>query len=75
MNTTNCYLDLANGMISNALLTAAGNQMQNECNMKLKGRRQITRSEVVVTSGYNLQAKHVFHGVIPGYKDNNEQVM
>ncbi|CAC5392793.1 unnamed protein product [Mytilus coruscus] len=60
-------------MVSSALLAAAGNHMQYECNMKLKGRTQITPSEVVVTRGYNLPAKHVFHVVIPGYKNDNFQ--
>lgn len=68
-------MDLERGMVSKALLKAAGVELQRECDMTIKGRR-IQSPEVVVTEGYNLSAKKVIHGVLPRYRsENNTQVL
>ncbi|VDI16362.1 poly [ADP-ribose] polymerase 10/14/15 [Mytilus galloprovincialis] len=57
-------------MVSKALLKAAGVELQHDYNSTLKG-RQIKFPEVVVTGGYNLSAKKIFHGVLPRYKSES----
>lgn len=70
MNSINREFDLSRGMVSKALLKAAGVELQHDCNSTLKG-RQIAFPEVVVTGGYNLSAKKIFHGVLPRYKSES----
>ncbi|XP_063410842.1 uncharacterized protein LOC134693839 [Mytilus trossulus] len=70
VNATNREFDLSRGMVSKALLKAAGIELQHDCNSTLKC-KQIEFSEVVVTGGYNLTAKKIFHGVLPRYKSES----
>ncbi|XP_052082734.1 protein mono-ADP-ribosyltransferase PARP14-like [Mytilus californianus] len=70
VNATNREFDLSREMVSKALLKAAGVDLQHDCDMTIKGRK-IQSTEVVVTGGYNLSAKKVFHGVLPRFKKEN----
>ncbi|XP_060085651.1 protein mono-ADP-ribosyltransferase PARP14-like isoform X2 [Ylistrum balloti] len=64
VNTCSKDLKLSNGAVSSSLLTAAGPQMQNECDQKYQG---ISFGEVAITKGYNLHCQHVCHGSLPGW--------
>ncbi|CAC5392791.1 PARP10_14_15 [Mytilus coruscus] len=70
VNATNREFDLSRGMVSKALLKTAGVELQHDCDRTIKG-RQIQFPEVVVTAGYNLSAKNIFHGVLPRYKSES----
>ena len=52
------------GCIDNAIHSAAGLQMRQECNDILKG-GTIDTGEAIITKGYNLPAKYVIHTVGP----------
>lgn len=62
VNSASISLNLDAGVISASLLKAAGSGIQNEIN-KHKGK--VRPSDIVVTKGYNLDCKNVFHGFIP----------
>ncbi|XP_052082733.1 uncharacterized protein LOC127720272 isoform X2 [Mytilus californianus] len=70
VNATNREFDLSRGMVSKALLKTAGVELQHDCDRTIKG-RQIQFPAVVVTKGYNLSAKNIFHGVLPRYKSES----
>lgn len=59
VNTTDSSLNLKHGNVSSALLRAAGNQLQTECSEKFP--RGIKPNDIVMTDGYNLKCKKVFH--------------
>ena len=52
------------GCIDNAIHSAAGLQLRQECNDILKG-GTIDTGEAIITKGYNLPAKYVIHTVGP----------
>lgn len=58
-----CWQPLHN-CIDNAIHSAAGLQLRQECNEILKG-GMIDTGEVIITKGYNLPAKYVIHTVGP----------
>lgn len=58
-----CFHPLHN-CIDNAIHSAAGVQMRLACNDIMKG-KQAQNGEVIVTEGYNLPSKYVFHTVGP----------
>ena len=60
-----CFQPL-HACIDNAIHSAAGLQLRQECNDIMQG-RELPTGEAVITGGYNLPAKHVLHTVGPIY--------
>ena len=52
------------GCIDNAIHSAAGLQLRQECNDILRG-DEIATGDAIITKGYNLPAKYVIHTVGP----------
>ena len=52
------------GCIDNAIHSAAGLQLRQECNNILRG-SEIATGDAIITKGYNLPAKYVIHTVGP----------
>lgn len=68
MNTVFNELALNRGVISNAILGAAGPKLQQlVTNQKTSG----TPGEIIVTDGCKLKCKQVFHVVAPSW-DNGQ---
>ena len=60
-----CFQPL-HACIDNAIHSAAGLQLRQECNEIMQG-HELPTGEAVITRGYNLRAKHVIHTVGPIY--------
>lgn len=58
-----CFHPL-HGCIDNAIHSASGIELRLECNKIMNG-REAENGEVIVTKGYNLPCKYVFHTVGP----------
>ncbi|KTF89145.1 hypothetical protein cypCar_00005074 [Cyprinus carpio] len=73
VNTLSSDLNLSVGAISNALLKAAGPQLQVLLNQQVTGSANI--GDVFETAGANLKNKLVFHAVVPHWNQGqgNEQ--
>ncbi|XP_043104773.1 poly(ADP-ribose) polymerase family member 14-related sequence 1 [Puntigrus tetrazona] len=73
VNTLSSDLNLGVGAISNALLKAAGPQLQVLLNQKVTG--PVSIGAVFETAGANLKNKLVFHAVVPHWNQGqgNEQ--
>ncbi|XP_036355204.1 protein mono-ADP-ribosyltransferase PARP14-like isoform X2 [Octopus sinensis] len=69
INSTNKHLQLNIGAISKYILLAAGPEIQVECNQKYP--QGISTFEIVITKGYNLNCKNVFHLVLPPWDENS----
>ncbi|XP_065146256.1 uncharacterized protein [Paramisgurnus dabryanus] len=67
VNTVSEDLDLSKGAISKALLQAAGHQLQKEITTTVHAGR-LNNGEMVITDGYKLKCKRVFHVVCPFWK-------
>ena len=61
------------GCIDNAIHSAAGLQLRQECNDILKG-GTIDTGEAIITKGYNLPAKYVIHTVGPIVTDGRPTI-
>ncbi|XP_021355999.1 uncharacterized protein LOC110452051 [Mizuhopecten yessoensis] len=73
VNTTDTTLSLDYGAVSASILRVAGPQIQKECDQYYSG---VKFGEVVITRGYKLKCKHVFHGALPSYvKDRQLKFM
>ncbi|KAL4231447.1 Poly (ADP-ribose) polymerase [Mactra antiquata] len=59
IDSTSMELDLKKGALSNALLRAGGDVIQDECNQNYPN--GISPGEVAVTSGGNLACTYIFH--------------
>ncbi|XP_036450536.1 protein mono-ADP-ribosyltransferase PARP14-like [Colossoma macropomum] len=70
VNTISGDVDLSKGAVSNALLQAAGSQLQAEArsNLAASGYSNLSYGDMVVTSGYKLNCQRVFHTVCPSWK-------
>ncbi|KAI7793217.1 protein mono-ADP-ribosyltransferase PARP14-like [Triplophysa rosa] len=64
VNTISEDLDLSRGAISKALLETAGRLLQAEINTTARAKR-LKYGEMVITDGYKLNCKKVFHIVCP----------
>lgn len=60
-----CFQPL-HACIDNAIHSAAGLQLRQECNEIMQS-RELPTGEAVITRGYNLPARHVIHTVGPIY--------
>jgi O-acetyl-ADP-ribose deacetylase (regulator of RNase III) len=73
VNSTSDVLYLGKGAVSATILTAAGEDIQNECDEIMNRRdRKLSSTEVEMTKGYNLRCKYVLHGAL--ISPWNEQV-
>lgn len=66
VNTTGKDLTLKNGAVSNSLLKAAGPQLQAEASQRYPNGFSV-HGEVLVTQGYKLTCKTIYHGSLMGY--------
>ncbi|XP_073672142.1 protein mono-ADP-ribosyltransferase PARP14-like [Paramisgurnus dabryanus] len=64
VNTISEDLDLSKGAISKAILQAAGHQLQKEITTTVPAGR-LNYGKMVITDGFNLKCKRVFHVVCP----------
>ena len=66
VNSTSYDLYLRKGVVSATILTAAGEDIQKECNkiMIRRSRKPLSPMEVEMTKGYNLGCKYVLHGAL-----------
>lgn len=69
VNTTNTELNLSHGGVAQALSTAAGPSLQDEC----KRKAPIPVGGIAVTGGGKLQCQYVFHTVAAGYDGPGKQ--
>ncbi|KAI4878324.1 hypothetical protein NFI96_031569 [Prochilodus magdalenae] len=76
VNTILQNMDLSQGAVSKALLQAAGPQLQSEARSRSSN---LSYGDLVVTDGYNLNCKKVFHTVCPfwngGANSEDEQAL
>lgn len=65
VNTCNADIDLTRGAVSQAILEAAGHDMQDECNIK----RPVNfgPGDMISTRGFGLKAKFVYHGAVKAW--------
>lgn len=72
VNTTNVELDLKNaGPSCKAILAAAGDNIQKECDAKYKS--NINPGDVAVTGPGYLKCENIFHIFIPMYKNPEDE--
>ncbi|XP_062392889.1 protein mono-ADP-ribosyltransferase PARP14 isoform X2 [Sardina pilchardus] len=64
VNTVAENLNLTQGAVSNALLRAAGPQLQSAASNEARGGK-MRYGEMVITDGFNLRCRKVFHTVCP----------
>ncbi|CAC5369925.1 PARP10_14_15 [Mytilus coruscus] len=66
VNSANDDLTLNSGAVSKSILTAAGDDIQKECERIMRKRKIIRLSsrDVVVTKGYSLPCEFVLHGAL-----------
>jgi len=60
VNTTGKELILSHGAVSQSILSAAGPQIQAECNKNKPS--QFKYGDIVVTQGHQLPVRCVYHG-------------
>lgn len=78
VNTISEDMDLNKGAVSKALLIAAGSQLQAEtyANQQALNTSSSNYGDIVVTGGYKLNCRRVFHTVCPfwrgGHGSENE---
>ncbi|XP_062830403.1 protein mono-ADP-ribosyltransferase PARP14 isoform X2 [Anolis carolinensis] len=61
------------GGLADALLKAAGPQLQRECNDLVKRHGSLRPGRVITTGAYNLPCKQVIHAVGPRWKDSEKE--
>ncbi|XP_076118298.1 protein mono-ADP-ribosyltransferase PARP15-like [Mytilus galloprovincialis] len=72
VNTTNAELKLDKaGPSSQAILSAAGNSIQSECNVKYPFK--INPGDVAITGPGYLEALNIFHIYLPHYNDSEDE--
>ncbi|XP_073730303.1 protein mono-ADP-ribosyltransferase PARP14 [Misgurnus anguillicaudatus] len=74
VNTVSEDLDLSRGAISQAILQAAGHQLQKEVTTAVHASR-LNYGEMVITDGYNLKCAKVFHVVCPYWRGSEDRVL
>lgn len=70
MNTISEDLDLSKGAVSKALLQTAGQQLQAEITTAAYS-DNLNYGEMVITDGYKLKCRKVFHVVCPFWKQGS----
>lgn len=61
---------MKNGAVSKSILNAAGKNIQKE--IKANAHKTL-KGEIVITRGYNLKCKAVFHGSLEGYDEKRSE--
>lgn len=72
VNTISDTMNLNQGAVSKAILLAAGPSLQQAVNSEA-GVAKLPSGKVVVTDGYNLMCRKVFHAVCPFWDDGAGQ--
>ena len=62
-------MNLKNGSMSTIILDKAGPDLQKHCNR----RGFLRKGEVFETSGFRLDAIHIFHGICPDWNSGNTE--
>ncbi|XP_051767270.1 protein mono-ADP-ribosyltransferase PARP14 isoform X3 [Ctenopharyngodon idella] len=70
VNTISEDLDLSKGAVSKALLQTAGHQLQSEITTAARS-NNLNYGEMVITDGYKLKCRKVFHVVSPFWKQGS----
>ena len=69
VNSTSPGLHLKSGEISSSILRAAGDEILTEC----KQRGNVEWGEIVVTEGYKLPCKAVYHGALKPFQEKKPE--
>lgn len=64
VNSVSRDLNLKNGVLSGAILKAAGPELQQALNEKQSG----TYGDVHMTKGFMLKSKSIYHAVVPSWQ-------
>lgn len=75
VNSCGGDFDLSKGVIARAILQQAGPEIQKELNAAKPS--NVHYGDVIVTKGYKMKAKFVFHGCLPNWNSgqgNSEKV-
>ena len=72
INSVGTHLDMSRGALSNAILSAAGDEIQNEL-MTVAPKFFAKAGSVYVTKGYRLRCRHVLHAVCYSQTDGPQQ--
>ena len=67
INTTSSSLILTNGAVSNSLLKAGGQRLQDECTAHVQQHGNVKEWSFATTGPGNLKCKHVIHTVGGSY--------
>ena len=71
MNPTNTSVNLSVGYVSKAILQQGGDRIQREANSKRD--ESFTFGKIIVTGGYKLNCRYVFHGACKKWGDRGSQ--
>ena len=71
VNTTSNDLVLSIGAVSNSILKAAGQTIQDECSKHVSNNGRLQAGDVVVTGAGNLACKHIIHTTGSNYDISN----
>lgn len=57
---------MKSGAVSSSILKIAGSEIQRECDgiMEVRAYKTVSSTEVVVSKGFNLNCRYVFHGAL-----------
>ncbi|XP_063404473.1 protein mono-ADP-ribosyltransferase PARP14-like [Mytilus trossulus] len=72
VNSTSSNLNLENGMLSQSVLRAGGQRLQNECTQNYPN--GIKEGEVAITTGGKLSCKNVLHGCLPSWHHDQSSI-
>ena len=71
VNTTSNDLVLSNGAVSNSILKAAGQTLQDECSKHVSKNGRVQVGDIVVTGAGNIPCKHIIHTAGSNYDSSN----
>ena len=63
INSVGAHLDMSRGALSNAILSAAGDEIQDELRKAASRLSSVKAGSVYVTKGHRLKCRHVLHAV------------
>jgi len=70
INSVGEHLDMSGGTVSNAILEAAGYDIQEEL-VRVASTCDVQSGSVFVTDGYGLNCTHVLHAVCSSQRDGS----
>jgi len=73
VNSVGAHLDMTGGPLSCAILSAAGDEIQDELR-KVASRMPVKPGGVYVTKGHRLRCRHVLHAVCYSRSDGPDQI-